>query len=511
MSDNRFTGRAGRGPLTLGQRNTLAWVDQELDRFSAVVSWRFPLPETASVAEVQRALTTLVARHEALRTHFEGGREQVVAGIGEVLVELRDVTEEPSTTDELADRLVTELRAAGVDFTAGPPLRFVLATRSGKPAALVAAYSHMAVDFGSAALLGREFDQLLAGVPLPDPEHQPLDQAHVEQSAHGRRQAANAVRYWEESLLRAPQAMCTLPPPAAPVAGHRTGFLRSPAAGRALTAIALRTGASRQAIVVAALSSLLCHRTGVDQSTFVSISSNRFRLRLRGYVGTLAQDGLLALTVSGGSFDELVGRAVKASLAAYTNSIFDSTELWQVIDSVGERRGIAFSRDFTINDISAHLGTTEVDGEAGDGPSSLEWADAPPFPTVLMCNPVQLAPELQLALTYDGARLDGVEVENLLWAVEKLVVAAATADVRLADLTAVTGLTPFARDDDWTLVDGCWIRLSATRALLAEAARRPVEVTVVDGQLRADLSTDERAAALALIRAGDHRLAKLPC
>lgn len=454
-------------------------------------------------------MTTLVARHEALRTYFDGP-EQVVLGDGDVIVELRDVTEDPATDDELADRLIAELRATGVDFTSGLPLRFVLATRSDKPAVLVAAYSHMAVDFGSAALLGREFDQLLAGVPLPAPEHQPLDQAEVEQSSHGRKQAANALRYWEDQLSTAPQAMCALPPPIEPGHGHRTGFLRSPAAGSALTAIASRTGASRQAIVVAALSALLCHRTGVQQSTFVSISSNRFRLRLREYVGTLAQDGLLALDVSVDGFDELVGRTVKASLAAYSNSIFDSTALWSIIDGVGERRGIAFSRDFTINDISAHLGSTELDGEAPDRPASLAWVDAPPFPTVLMGNPVQLAPELHLALTYDTARLDGAEVENLLWAVEKLLLAAAAGNVALADLTHVTGLTPFVRDEDWALVDGCWIRLSATRMLLAEAAGRAVEVTVVDGQLRADLSPDERARALTLIRTSDHRLAMLP-
>lgn len=497
--------------MTHGQRNTLAWVGQELDRFSAMVIWRFRLPAAVSVEEVVAGLGRLVSRHDALRTCFPGDGQQRVLGRGSV-----DCTVVPAgpagTEDALAEQFSTELRAAGVDFTAGAPVRFRLGVRAGQPVVLVGGYSHMALDFGSAAVLGRELELLLSGAELDPPEHQPLEQAAAEESPHGRRQADNALRYWQAQLNSAPAAMCTYPVPKSG-AGHRTGLLTSPAAGRALTAIAGRTGASRQAIVVAALSIVLCHRTGVDRSCFIVVSSNRFRLRLRGYVGSLAQDGLLSLDVSAAGFDAVVTRAVKASLAAFTNSIFDSSRLWPLIDEVGERRGIAFSRDFTINDLSSHLAGVEADGAPDaepDRPPEFSWQDAPPFPTVLMCNPVQLAPELQLALTVDCACLEPVEAERLAWAVHALLLAAATGDVALAELPSITGLEPVSRAEDWVFQDGCWVRPSACAALLAAAAGGPVPIPEVGGRMVAELESPLRRRALALLRTGRHRLALIP-
>lgn len=490
----RFQGaREASGPLTLGQRNVLSWVRDETDPFSAVMRWQFSLTPTTSLSDIEQALAVLLGRHEALRTTYRIDQDvpcQQVIGTAELVIEVHELTD-TEADDAVAERLIERLRGQGIDFTAELPLRFAVATRADRPVVAVGVYSHLAVDFASIAMIGQQFSELIAdpaGRQVGEPGHQPLDQAELEGSRHGRRQADSALRYWQTHLRAAPQSLYPMPPPEEPVPGYLSGFLYSSAAGQALGHILARTGVSRPAILLAALSAVLSLRTGIRRCTFVSVSGNRFRLRLRDYIGTLAQDGLVALSVDTDGFDELAVRAKRATLGSNTNSMFDSVALWQLIDDVGAERGVAFSRDFTINDVSAHLDAgTEL---SLDDPakltglldqSTVEFAGSPPFPVVLMCNPFRLTPELHLALTGDTSRVSRAEIEALLRGVERLLVAAAAGDVPLSRLAEITGLQQVQRDADWVFVDECWVKLSEVRRLLAEATGQVCFALVSDG------------------------------
>ncbi|HVV22894.1 MAG TPA: condensation domain-containing protein [Pseudonocardiaceae bacterium] len=461
-----FSGaRSGSGPLTFGQRNTLNWVDT--DPASAVLHWVFTLPAAVTLADVTAALAVLLARHEALRTRFPSDTQEVL-GSGTLLVEVhRDGAD--------ADSLVATLRSRGVDFRTGLPLRVAVAVDGDTVAAVVAVYSHMAVDFGSMALIGRQFTELVgspAAHVVGEPGHQPLDQAAVERSPRGSRAAEAALRYWESLLRTAPQAVYPVPPPARPGTGLRICVLESPAAGVALGTVSARTKSSPQVVLLAAVCAVLGWRTGTSRCVFASVSGNRFRLRLREYVGSLAQDGLLALDVDASSFDELVARAARATLAANTHSMFDAPRLWRIIDEVGHDRGTAFTRDFSLNDLSSHLPFPEPSVDAaGDatGPTVVRWTESADFPVVMMCNPAKLAPELMLALTVDLRHVGEAETELLLRGVERLLVAAAAENVPLARLGEVTGVPPVVRDADWVCVDSNWVRLSAVRRLVTDA------------------------------------------
>jgi hypothetical protein len=485
-------GREATGPLTLGQRNVLSWVRNETDPFSAVMRWQFSLPHDTTLADVEQALAVLLSRHEALRSTYRIDQDkpsQQVIGSGELAIEVHELLD-TEADDVVAERLIDRLRGLGIDFTAGLPLRIAVATRSGRPVVAVGVDSHLAVDFASIAMIGQQFSELIAdpaGRQVGKPCHQPLDQAELECSRHGRRQADSALKYWETHLRAAPQCLYPVPLPDELEPGYVSGFLYSSAAGQALGHILARTGVSRPAILLAALSAVLSLRTGTRRCTFVSVSGNRFRLRLRDYIGTLAQDGLVALAVDTEGFDELAVRAKRATLGSNANSMFDAAALWQLIDDVGAERGVAFSRDFTINDVSAHL---DIDTELSlDDPaklagvldqSTVEFAESPPFPVVLMCNPFRLTPELHLALTGDTSRVSRAEIEGLLRGVERLLVAAATGDVSLSRLAEITGLQPVARNADWVFIDECWVKLSEARRLLSEAAGGDCYVAVSD-------------------------------
>jgi hypothetical protein len=482
----RFSGeRAGTAPLTFGQRNTLNWVGKETDAFSAVIHWVLVLPDGVTLADIAAAFTVLMARHEALRTSYTPDAQRV-HGTGELPIELHALTD--AELDSAADLLVGRLREKGVDFTSGLPLRVAVGLDGDEPKAAVVVYSHMAVDFGSMALIGAQFTELAADPAAREvgaPGHQPLDQAAVEESARGRKAAEAALRYWESHLRTAPQSLYPVPPPPLPGEGLRTGILVSRAAGLALGHISARTRTGRQVVLLAAVCAVLAQRTSIRRCVFASVSGNRFRLRLREYVGSLAQDGLLALDVNEPTFDELVARAAKATLAANTHSLFDATKLWRIIDQVCHERGTAFTRDFSLNDMSTHFGLTDESGEVGPvsevakarADTQVHWMESAQFPVVLMCNPAKLAPELMLGLTSDTRYVGGAEVESLLRGVEGLLVAAAGANLPLDRLGEVTGVTPVVRDEDWVRVDECWVRLSSVRQLLTDALPTPTMVT----------------------------------
>ncbi|HEY1571657.1 MAG TPA: condensation domain-containing protein [Pseudonocardiaceae bacterium] len=507
MISVRFTGeRAATGPLTFGQRNTLNWVSH--DESSSVIAWIFTLPPDVTLADVTAAFAVLMCRHEALRTRYTDEGQTVLAE-GELPIQLC-----PAASPE---SLIDHLRAGGVDFRSGLPLRVAVAVDGSLPTAVVAVYSHVAVDFGSVALIGMQFTELAASRAARSvgaAGHQPLDQALAERSTRGGKAADAALRYWETHLRTAPQSLYPVPPPAAPRAEHRMCVLTSAAAGAALGRITERTRTSRQVVVLAAVCAVLSWRTGVPRCVFAAVSGNRFRLRLREYVGSLAQDGLLALDVDTVTFDELVTRAARATLAANTNSMFDATKLWRIIDQVCHERGTTFTRDFTLNDLSGHFDAA-IELPPAPAATEMRWLESAPFPVVMMCNPARLAPDLMLALTVDLRHVDEAETESLLLGVEALLVAAGDGDLALSRLGAVTGVVPVERDADWLCVDSCWVRPSSVRSVVGGALPGS-RVVVVDGRLvayvpvSAEIATPEAAHAACLAALPGHHLAMTP-
>ena len=497
--------RAASGPLTLGQRNTLKWVGREDDQFSAVMHWMFTLPPGATLHDIKATFAILLARHEALRTRYLPGDEptQQVLRTGTLPVEVHPMRRAGRPDLEIAELMIADLRAAGIDFTSGVPLRVAVAVENDVPEVVVAVYSHMAIDYGSMALIGRQFTTMVADPAtrvIGEPTHQPLDQATVERSTRGEKAAEAALRYWDTHLRTAPQSLYPVPRPETPVAAMRMALMESPAAGIALGHVSARTKSSRQVVLLAAVCAVLAWRTGMPRCVFASVSGNRFRLRLREYVGSLAQDGLLALDVAAPTFDSLVTRAAKATLAANTNSMFDATKLWRIIDEIGHERGTAFTRDFTLNDVSSHLPfpdepTTQAAADQAATllpKTTITWSDSAHFPVILLCNPAKLGPDLMLALTADLAYVSEQETEMLLRGIEKLLVAAATTDVDLNQLTEITAITPVVREADWIHTNTSWIKLSEVRRLLADALRTPSHIAATETGLTAYLTaTDE--------------------
>ncbi|MEU6841778.1 condensation domain-containing protein [Streptomyces sp. NPDC046716] len=483
-------GVARRGPLALGQTNMIRCILRD-DPVQINIHDVWPAPDGTSVAAALDALRVLVERHEALRTTFphrpgDLPGEQHVASEGAFEVTERPHPALPEAPHRYAEFVARRARHGRFRLDRDFPLRLTLLTHDGAVTHVALAASHAAVDGTALAILHDEWRTLVTGTTLAAPTARtPLDLAADETSAAGHRKSEASLGYWERVLRTAPQAMFAEPRLRA--GDHSTAqlSLRSARAGRALRAVAARTGSPAPTVLLAAWCTLAAHRAGQRTCVAAAPTSNRNRSGLARSVTTLSQDALLSLDMSGPTFDAVLRRTWGAALDAYRHSRFDSVRLWQMIDSVTRERGSRFARDVVFNDVSSvpatSVGTAAVDRDDESHELTLVWGPEQDLPTRLLTFVHAIEPELRLSLWADSALFTREEAEAQLTGLVRLLEAVAHADVPLEDLTDVTGVRPAARDANWHRVDGCWIsRTAVERAVSDAAGSLPAHVAVTD-------------------------------
>lgn len=483
----KFSGlRGAEGPCTVCQAGTLGWMDDKT-QYSRMVEWTFDLPDGATVDDIAAALEVLIERHESLRTMYVRGDPplQRVAGSGLLAVDLFEadgpVPAGPAGVAALAGDMVRRLRTVDIDPTAELPMRVAVATVSGVPRTAVAVFHHIAVDLGGMAVVGRQFTELArdrTGRVAGPSGHQPLDQAVAERSPAARRRAAAGLRDWERRLRTMPQLLFAVPPGGPGEAGQAlAGWLLSPAAALAVAHIAARTGLRRQGAVLAALCAVLSVRTGQPRCVLSAPASNRSQERVREYVGTIMTNTLLSVNTDVTGFDELVQRAVKATMISGRAALADVAERQRLIKEIEYDRGITYFRSCVFNDATAYEPErAPVPGDLADVPTALErtelrMTESPGVgEALLLLALLQVDDELVLgALTSDTSRVARADIESLLLGVEALLVEAASGDLSMSRVSEITGVRPPARDADWLQADNCWIQLSQVRRLADEA------------------------------------------
>ncbi|QQQ79492.1 hypothetical protein IOD16_14460 [Saccharothrix sp. 6-C] len=476
--------RAAEGPVALGQLNTLQWLQDSDDHLGAVLRVELPVPDGKSVDDVAEAAAVLVARHESLRTTYVRGRDprQVVAATGTFTLNVCALGEGPwgpPDRSAVAGRLLVWLRERR--DTAATALRLAVATDEfGAVIACVAGFSHLGVDLGSLDVLKREFAEMLAHPErrqVGEPRHQPLDQAELEATPAERRRTRAANDYIQELARRQPR--CLLALPGATRSGESLAVeLSSPAAAMAVRQVAARTRSSRSSVVLAATCAVLARRTGYRELVFPSLSSNRFERHLVDFVGSLAQGTLVAVDVGDRSFDALVKHTWAAALEASRHGRYDGVERGAWDERIQHDRGTHFLYDPLFNSLvpetwsGVTAGVKHRPGEitAALRRTELRWRPVPHDGTPVRFNLEEVDGRVRLDLwSADTGLVPRAEMESLLLAVERLLVAAAAGDLDAPRIREVTGLAPVARTPDWVLVDSCWVDLGEVQRLLDEA------------------------------------------
>jgi hypothetical protein len=513
----QYTGsRSAEGPLTIGQHNVLDWLGVEPDHRYASLEWVFELPPSTTIADVSAAVAVLLSRHEGLRTEYllVGEARQRVQCAGTLPIDVYLLDEVNKRPEQIADALVARLKPArrldvamrvaiAVSASAGS------ATGAETVLAAVALYSHLVVDFHAMAVLGHEFTAMLRNPALRrvgPPRHQPLDQAAIEHSAEAQPRLAAALRYWEQQQSVMPSCAYPAPPSddliAADAEPAGAATLSSSAIALALPHIEARTRASRATIIMAAACFVLARRASLPACRIPILSVNRFDPQLADFVGSLAQTTMLAVDVTGAGFDDLVRRTHSAMLRASRFGAYDIYRRVDLTRQIVHQRGVKLGVEPIFNSLVQPLRPGRL-RPGGLGPASVlpgqlnlaaindalerTWISWSPSTCASPVAFELLAADRVVRLrgiTGDTTRITRIEIESLLGAVERLLIAAVPGDLTAAEIGPATGIEPLQRGPGWLYTDHCWIELAAVCRLTSEAlAPATVRVEVRGDQI----------------------------
>jgi hypothetical protein len=482
-----FTGeRAGEGPLTLGQLNIYMWTSQMPDHLYEFLYAELPVPAMVSVDEVAEAAALLIARHESLRTSYLPGEQprQRVAAAGVQLLEACSLGAGPWGPPDrpaVAEALIQWLRES--PNPARRPVRMAVAIAPGagdRVIACAAGLTHLAVDHGSIEILQRDFAGLL-GDPARRPPgpagHQPLDQAELEATPAERRRAGTALHYLREQSRRIPRCLYALPG-ARPSGESLAVELSSVAAAMAVRRVAARTRASRSSVVLAAICAVVARRANYRELVLPLVSSNRFERHLVNYVGAVSQGSIATVEVAGRSFDQLAGHAWARVIEASRHGRYDAANRAAMDELAEHERGLRFAYDPLFNDIvpeswsglTAGVGFQPEEIDVALARTDLRWRPMPVNATPIRFSLQQVDGCLRLDVwSGDAGLVPRAELESVLLAVERLLVAAARGDVPASRIPEIIGLEPLPGTPHRILIDYCRVDVADVQRLVDDA------------------------------------------
>jgi hypothetical protein len=450
-----------------------------------------PVPAGVSADDVAEATGVLIARHESLRTTYVSGEQprQRVAAAGVQLLEVCSLGEGqwgPQDRPAVAEALVQWLRES---LDAGRcPVRVAVAIApdaGGQVIACAAVFSHLAVDHAAIEILKRDFAELL-GDPVRRragrwqggrPGHQPLDQAGLEATPAERRKADAALEYLREQSWRIPRWLYAVPGTRA--SGESLVVeLSSVAAAMAVRRIAARTRTSRSSVVLAAICAVIARRVSYRELVFPVLSSNRFEPHLVSYVGALAQVPIATVETGGRSFDELAGHIWTTVMEVSRHGRYDAVKRDAMAELIEHERGLRLIYHPMFNSLvpeswsglTAGVGFEPEEIDVALARTELRWRPAP-----VNGNPIQFAlNQIDGCLRMDVWNADSglvprAELESVLLAVERLLVAAAHGDVPGCRMPEIIGLEPLAGSPARILVDNCWVDIADVQHLVDDA------------------------------------------
>ncbi|PGH50537.1 condensation domain-containing protein [Streptomyces sp. Ru87] len=454
-----FTGLpGGTYEATWGQREMWRTIATHRPAGFYQLSQIIPVPADRTLDDVLEVVRRLVGRHESLRTTFvrhPGGRlSQVVHAEGSLPVHVREpaaADRERETAESLVDTFMADEPLLDRDFA----LRAAVVTREGLGRYLVLVCSHVVLDGHSERVLSGEAKALLAADPaardgcLPANPHQPSGQALAETSARSRRTSARSVAYWRSVLLGAPES----PFPYGPARGGGPvwcGRLSSASVAAAERELARSEGLSSGALYLSAVSRVLLRAFGRTAMMYRVPVSNRFDPAVDGYVGNLSQHTVVTVDASTGTFYELVRRVERDLLRACVHARYDPEELAGALPGIEARRGAAPELACLFNDLRspeakrrdgapgreppAPGAAAGVSPEGADGPDSqVTWSllHARNSDIKLHARVAQSGDRPVVDIAADVSYLPRRAIADCLFAVERLLVRAARADIRL--------------------------------------------------------------------------------
>jgi hypothetical protein len=210
-------------------------------------------------------------------------------------------------------------------------------------------------------------------------------------------------------------------------------------------------------VVLAGTALALTALTGQRTCALVVVASNRFDADIRSMVGAASQDGLFVADFNGGTVAEALRPVHRSVTTAFYYGHYDPGAMADLVDAVGAQRGVRPDLSATYNDLSRFVEAAE---ETGAGRPAVRLAAEADVRELLKDTVITrestwegqhctmyLAAEpgrdtCGLKLVADTAYLPTPAMEALLRGIEKIVTEAAYRDIAVADIQALTGMTP---------------------------------------------------------------------
>ena len=326
--------RPERLPLSYAQQRL--WF---LDRLgSGSTEYNVPatlrLRGTLDKAALEKALRTIVARHESLRTHFEevdGAPVQVIAREVRIELAVEDLTmlelEEDTQKEQVRAELAQQWREK-FDLGQGPLLRVKLLKLGEEDHLLLRTIHHIVYDGWSEGVFNRELVGLYEAFrtgrenPLPELAVQYADFTLWQREWMQEEWLKGELGYWKQQLAGIPERLelCTDRPRPA-VQSFGAELLRARLSARAtgrLKQLSQSQQGTLYMTLLAGFGVLLARYSGQEDIVVGSPIANRQEAELEELIGFFVNSLVLRMGVKAGmSFEELLGQVRRTALEAY--------------------------------------------------------------------------------------------------------------------------------------------------------------------------------------------------
>ncbi|MFM7450744.1 MAG: amino acid adenylation domain-containing protein, partial [Leptolyngbyaceae cyanobacterium] len=322
-------------PLSFSQQRL--WFLQQLEPESQVayhLTYTLRLRGVLHREALQRALTTILERHEILRTGFvttDGIPHQVITPAGKFDLSLIDLrTKAPEQLDAMLLSLLEQGAQQPFDLTSDPMLRATLVCCGETEHVLQMVMHHVAFDDWSMGILTRELSILYQAYVNGQPNSLPELPIQYADFAQWQRQWLTGdaldtqLSYWKQHLSGA-STVLPLPtdhprPPQPSYRGGQLPFIVSPSLTNALKQLSQQTGSTLFMTLLAAFNTLLHRYTQQEDIVVGCPIANRNRVEIEPLIGFFVNTLALRTDLSGyPSFQELLKRVRQATLEAYTH------------------------------------------------------------------------------------------------------------------------------------------------------------------------------------------------
>ncbi|MFE2377090.1 amino acid adenylation domain-containing protein [Streptomyces sp. NPDC059398] len=347
-------------PLHPQQRGLFAIWQADPDSLAYNVPVRIDLTGPLDEERLRAALTTLVARHDALRMRFtvdaSGGVRQTPGSPGEP-----EFVRHRAPAPGAVARFVRPFRPDGE-----PLLRALLVPGEGPDRhTLYLDTHHVVFDGVSLRTLAAELLALCTGTPLPEPA---VGYAEAAGWAHDRLESGACAAdeaYWVRQLAHAPQEP-VLPVdrergPVRAVAGAVVRRALGAAECREVRAAARRHGTTAFGVLFAAYAATLARISGRQDLVIGTPTSGRTHPQLDTVVGMLVNTACLRVRLPDGcTLGGLVGQADRLAREALSHQDYPFERLvHRLAATPGPGRNPLFDVMFALQDIDFHTFATE--------------------------------------------------------------------------------------------------------------------------------------------------------